>query len=249
MEKSGLKILFVILMFSLSALAQKRRDIINQLSTYNALYNGIFDGTISFAKLSKSGDFGLGTFNAIDGEMIMLDHIIYQVPADGKVIVIKNKKITSPFAMLTWFDTDKSVVLNSGQTFNDLKKEANSLLPGQNMTYAIRIDGIFQKMKTRSIPKQNKPYPTLTELVKTQPVFEFENIEGTVIGFWTPEFLAGTGLPGFHLHFLTKDRSRGGHILDFMLKEATLKIDDSPYFHLIIPRNEEFQKAEMGMKN
>jgi len=245
----NLKILIYIFICSTSAFAQNKRDIINQLSTYSALYNGIFDGTVTCVELSKSGDFGLGTFHGIDGEMIVLDGVIYQVPADGKVVIIKNKQLTSPFFMLTWFDADKSVLLNSGQTFTDLKKMADTLLPSQNMMYAIRIDGVFQKMKTRSIPKQNKPYPTLTELIKTQPVFEFENIEGTIIGFWTPDFLAGTGLPGFHLHFLTKDRTRGGHILDFTIKEATIKMDDSPYFHLIIPQNEEFQKAKMGTKN
>jgi acetolactate decarboxylase len=225
---------------------QLNRDRLVQFSTYDALYQGVFEGTVKYKDFVQYGDFGIGTFDGLDGEMIMLDNIIYQIPASGKVKQISDLSVTTPFLMLTFFDIDKELKLAENLKYADLQAKGDSMLPSKNVMYAIRIDGIFKKMKTRSVPKQSRPYPKLAEIVKTQPVFEFENIEGTLVGYWTPQFLKGTGFPGFHLHFISKDRKSGGHVLDFTVSEAILKLDKTNDFELIIPDNEDFYKANFG---
>lgn len=114
----------------------------------------------------------------------------------------------------------------------------------KNLFYAIRIEGEFEYVKTRSVPKQSKPYKKLTEVVNTQPTFEMKAVKGTIIGFCCPYYVKGINVPGCHLHFLTADRTHGGHVLDFIIKNASLNIDVTPGFYLSLPTSSEFSKAD-----
>src|SRR5438132_1663193 len=49
-----------------------------QISTSTALVEGVYSGSILSSALLEHGDFGVGTFEGLDGEMVILDGEIYQ---------------------------------------------------------------------------------------------------------------------------------------------------------------------------
>jgi acetolactate decarboxylase len=224
-----------------SARATERHTLF-QTSTINALLEGVYDGDMPVATLRQHGDFGLGTLNGLDGEMVQVDGQFFQVRSDGKVRSVPDEARV-PFADTTFFDADRTVTVEKPLSFKAMATYVDTLLPSRNIFYAIRIEGTFRYVKTRSVPRQAKPYPRLTEVIKTQPTFEFYNQRGVMVGFWTPSYAASLNVPGYHFHFLTADRTRGGHVLDCTLGQVKISIDDTPRFSLILPRTREFRAA------
>ncbi|WP_406659669.1 acetolactate decarboxylase [Methanolobus sp. ZRKC3] len=220
------------------------RDLLFQTSTIDALLEGVYDGDITFEEMKEHGDFGIGTFNGLDGEMIAIDGDVYQIRADGIAYTVNDSMMT-PFAAVTYFDVDEDIVINESMSQQQLEEYLVSLMPSKNIIYAFRIDGTFDHMKTRSVPKQNKPYPRLVEVAKNQPTFEFNDTEGTVIGFWLPEYIDGINVPGYHFHFITEDRTAGGHVLEFDLRNANVQIDQTYDFMLELPRNDDFSSVDL----
>jgi acetolactate decarboxylase len=221
------------------------RETLMQVSTIDALMNGVYDGVMTTGELKKYGDFGIGTFEALDGEMLVLDGVVYQVKADGVAYVVDNSGET-PFAAVTWFDSDYSGELAAGMNYAELQTYLDSILPTENIFYAFRISGTFSYMKTRSVPAQQKPYPPLVEVTQHQPVFEFGSVEGTIVGFRCPSFVDGVNVPGYHLHFLTADKQAGGHILDFTITQAEVSIDYTSEFKMILPgEDSDFYKLNL----
>jgi len=213
------------------------RDTVMQTSTIDALLAGVYDGHMSCSQLLEYGGFGLGTFDRLEGEMIVKDGIVYQIKADGKVYT-PGPDIKTPFACVCRFSPDKSSSLDRGMNYKDLEELVNRLVPNQNIFCAVMIRGEFTKMKTRSVPAQKKPYPPLAEVVKHQPIFYMENISGTIIGFRCPPFVKGINIAGYHLHFISDDRKQGGHILSFELKHGKCEIDLCNKFLMILPEGE-----------
>lgn len=219
-------------------------DTLTQISTIDALMTGVYEGETTLGQLKEKGDFGLGTFNALDGEMVLLDGVFYQVKSTGDVLK-PALSVRTPFAAVTFFEADKSFPLKRGLAFREFTALADGFLPTSNIFYAFKVTGTFRTMKTRSVPAQAKPYRPLSEVVKTQPVFEFSNVRGTIIGFKCPSFVKGVNVPGYHLHFLSADLKKGGHILDFIVDSAIVEIDDTREFYLILPRDSAFDKANL----
>jgi acetolactate decarboxylase len=114
------------------------------------------------------------------------------------------------------------------------------------MLYAIRIDGTFPAMKVRSVPRQEKPYPRLVDAVAHQRIFEYEQVSGTVVGFFTPAFMDGLNVPGYHLHFISDDRRLGGHVLDYTLGNGTIALDDTPELRMVLPTHGAFYAANLS---
>ncbi|MBN2239579.1 MAG: acetolactate decarboxylase [Dehalococcoidales bacterium] len=211
-----------------------QRETVTQVSTIDALLNGIYDGVMDFGTLKQYGDFGIGTFDSLDGEMLGFDGNFYQVKADGIAYGVTDSMET-PFAAVTYFDTDSEHSLPEGIDYETLQDYLDGLLPTENIFYAMKIEGTFSYMKTRSVPGQEKPYPPLSEVTENQPVFEFHDAEGTIVGFRCPAYVAGVNVPGYHLHFLTGAKDAGGHILDFTVKNAAAYIDYTSEFLMILP--------------
>jgi len=181
-------------------------------SPVNALVEGLYEQNISFAEVKKHGDFGLGTFNDLDGEMMMLDGHIYQITAQGEVNEIEEDALT-PFSCVSFFEAMSTDTLAGETCYDDFLKWLNTLLPSTNIFYAVRIEGKFAKVRTRSVPKQDN-YRPFVDVAKDQAVFDFEEIEGTLAGFYTPQFISSLNVPGWHLHFLSSDLKHGGHLLE-----------------------------------
>ncbi|MCJ7811990.1 acetolactate decarboxylase [bacterium] len=221
-----------------------QNDILTQISTIDALLNGIYEGETTIQALGERGDFGIGTFNGLDGEMVVLDGHFYQVTSNGTVH-IPSPEIKTPFAAVTFFETDKKQQLGTGIDFQIFQREMDDLIPTQNIFYAIMIKGIFKTIQTRSVPKQVEPYPLLSDIVNSQPVFDFENVEGIIVGFRCPPYISSIAVPGYHLHFLTNDRKSGGHVLDFTVDEAVLEIDETHQFFMFLPESQDFYNLDL----
>ncbi len=217
-----------------SSYSLPREETLFQVSSLSALLNGNYDGWTTFADLKKHGDFGIGTFNALDGEMVQVDGQIYQVRSDGKVYPVTDTALT-PFAVTTYFYPRLTrVIAVVLPDLPALEKAIDALrLPG--LPCAVKITGSFDYLKTRSVPAQSKPYPRLVEVVKTQPTFEFTNVTGVMVGFWLPRDFVGLNVTGYHLHFLTADRTGGGHLLEAKPRQITVELEPLRQFQLILP--------------
>ena len=216
-----------------------------QNSTINALLEGVYDGSMTYGELRQHGDFGLGTFNALDGEMIAVDGDFHQIKADGVAYPVSDDQRT-PFATVLFFRPTLRRPLTGPLNYGQFQALVDGLMEGPNLFYAVRLDGRFASVTTRSVPRQAKPYPPLAEVAKTQPVFHLQEVIGTLAGFRFPDFARGLNVPGFHLHFLTEDRRAGGHVLDLVLTGGELAIDASARFHLELPTDPSFLHADLG---
>lgn len=227
-----------------TAIAHAEDDTIFQTSTLDALMEGVYDGNFTYGDLKKHGDFGLGTLNDLDGEMIGLDGMFYQVKSDGKVSVVPDDAKT-PFAAVTFFEPDRSLTLAKTLDCNELERYIETLFPSKNIFYAVKIEGSFDHVKTRSVPRQKKPFPPLTEVVKHQSYFEFNDIKGTMGGFWFPAYMKDINAAGFHFHFITDDRQAGGHVLDCTASKVKIEIDYSRDLDLSLPETSGFYNADL----
>jgi acetolactate decarboxylase len=220
-------------------------DVLFQVSTIDALMQGVFDGIYSFDDLKSHGDFGIGTFDSLDGEMVALDGDYYQVKADGIAYPVQGN-MTTPFSTVTYFEADQTIAVQNASNYTMLSSQISDELPSINSFYALRIDGTFPYVKTRSVPAQEKPYPLLANATKNQSVFEFTNVTGTVVGVWAPEFSKGLNVPGYHLHFITADRKAGGHILDLKVDRADVMVDITPGFAMQLPTTGDFYNVDLS---
>jgi acetolactate decarboxylase len=208
-------------------------ETLTQVSTINSLMAANYDGCFSFKDIEKFGDFGLGTFHSLDGEMVALDGEYYQVRIDGTVHKVKGD-MTTPFVAITYFDTDEKFKTD-GIDFKELKSTLDGKIK-KDLFYAIRVDGIFDYVKTRSVTDK-KPYHSLVEVVKNQAIFEAKDIRGTLVGIYCPEFVKGINVPGYHFHFLSEDKKFGGHVLNVRIKKAETKLDETTSFQMLLPEN------------
>jgi acetolactate decarboxylase len=221
-------------------------EILYQVSTIDALMQGVYDGVQPVGELKKHGNFGIGTFEGLDGEMIVLDGKVYQAKADGRIYPVADSA-TTPFATVTYFERDITATTDRSMNFSVFSTEMGSRLPSQNMIYAVRMHGTFPWMKVRAIPAQQKPYPSLTDAAKNQSVYTYENTTGTVVGFYTPVFFKGLNVAGYHLHFISDDRLTGGHILDFTVpSNATVEYDITPAFAMPLPTSGAFTGVDLS---
>jgi acetolactate decarboxylase len=225
--------------------AQDDTETVYQVSTIDALLAGVYEGSSTIAEVKTHGDLGLGTLDALDGEMIVVDGTVYQVKDDGSVFIVPDT-MTTPFVVVTWFSPDITGEIAGPMNLTGLEEELDGMFHSQNLFYAIRIDGSFSSVTARSVPAQQKPYPPLVEVVKNQSVFEYTGMQGTIVGFWSPAYVGGINVPGYHLHVISDDRTRGGHLLDCSIEHAVVQIDTTPNFFLNLPPEGDFHIADLG---
>ena len=202
-----------------------------QVSTIEALLHGAYDGDVSIAELSKRGDVGLGTFNALDGELVLLDGVVYRAACDGSARPAEATR-RSPFAVVTPFQPDVELRVEEAQ--DDATLLALLAPPSPTCT-AVRIDGRFEHVRLRSVPAQHRPYPPLEDVLADQRVFDEYDLTGTVVGFSFPEHNGQLNLPGRHLHFLSADRTRGGHVLSCRLAQGVIRLDHEAEIEVELP--------------
>jgi len=220
------------------------QDTAYQVSLIDALLTGLYDGTVPLGELKKHGDLGIGTFDKLDGEMLVLDGTVYKMRYNGQAITMPDSE-TTPFAVVTFFNTDQKTSLADIGSYNLLQEKLQGLIINPNLFYAIRIDGEFDYVKARSVPPQEKPYPPLSRVTEKQSTFEYTKVKGTIAGFWCPKYIDGINVPGFHLHFITGDRTSGGHLLECRLTRGTALVDLTPELHLNLPTTSDFAGIDL----
>lgn len=209
----------------------------------NAIVEGIYEEKIPFSEIKLHGDFGLGTFDQLDGEMVMVDGRIFQIPADGRVQEVGEEAHT-PFSCVTFFRPSLHATIDSSTSYEEFLVTLERLLPSPNIFYAIRVEGLFDYVKTRSVPK-TECYIPLVEVAAHQPVFEFEDITGTLVGFYTPDFMAAVSVPGMHLHFLSDDLSHGGHLLNCRPRRVSIALQPLLTLELALPATEQYLQTDL----
>jgi len=222
----------------------KDKDVLFQTSMINVLSEGVYDRDVTFKDLKRHGDFGIGTFNGLDGEMVAVASEFYQIKADGKAYPVEDS-MKSPFAVVTFLEPDKAVSLDKVLDYEQLKQYLDSMLPTRNIFYAIRVEGAFSYIKARSVPAQSTPYPPLAEALKGQTTFELHDVTGTLVGFWCPPYVEGINVPGYHFHFITSDRQNGVHLLDCEIKSGKIEIDHTSEFFMMLLRGEKFYELNL----
>lgn len=208
-----------------------QKDQIFQASTIVELMRGNYDGIITLKKLKHFGNFGIGTLNALDGELILVAGKAYQAKAGGRLNPAKNY-FKSPFAMVTKFKPQQTLILPGRMDLKQLTQYLDGKIDTQNILTAIKIDGLFSSIKFRIVPMQQPPYKNLAEVLKDQQEFQSQNLEGSLIGFYIPRYMAGINTPGYHFHFVSKDKKIGGHVLDIFIQEGQVALSAKSKFYL-----------------
>jgi acetolactate decarboxylase len=214
-----------------------------QVSTSGALVQGIYERAVSSTFLLNYGDFGIGTFDNLDGEMVVLDGVIYQVRSDGIVNKIVDDTGT-PFAVVAKFAADQDQTIASASSFEDLRATCDRYRDSDNLFYAFRIDGHFDHIHTRAMKATLKGLP-LAKAAAIQPEFDFRDIRGTLVGIWAPQFASALNVVGYHFHFLSEDRTKGGHLLECSGTNLRVRVEKLNDFHLSLPESEEFLRADL----
>jgi acetolactate decarboxylase len=212
------------------------RETVFQVAAFKPFAQGEYTGITTYSELAKHGDFGLGTFVGLDGEMVAVDGVFYQIPIDGTPRKVASTEET-PFALVTFFEADQTLQVAGAMNYSQLTAYIDQNISHENAMYAIKIHGVYDYAKTRSVPKQTEPYPTLAEVIDNQVIFPLNNVTGTTAGFRLPSYMDEINVAGYHLHFITDDETAGGHLLDCIVRDATIEIDYTYEYELALPES------------
>ncbi len=210
----------------------------------NAILEGFYETNTTMSDLKQRGDFGIGTFNDLDGELVLLDGVVYQLNAQGDARIVADDQKT-PFACVCPFDPISTESFEGDYPYKEFNTLISSLLPSPNMVYAIRICGQFKHVRTRSV-QRTANYTPLVEATAVQAESEFHDIDGTLVGFYTPDFIPSVNVPGLHFHFISDDMSRGGHLLECHFLKGTIAIQFYTRLDLNLPLTLDYLSAEFN---
>ncbi len=213
-----------------------------QVSTAGALVEGVSQGAISVGTVREHGDFGLGTFEDLDGEMVILDGKVYRVASDGSVNEVDDSALT-PFAVATRFEAAPAVTITASN-MAALTAAIDGLRESSNVFFAVRVDGVFDQMRVRVVCR-TAPGVRLVEATSNQVELDLGPISGTLVGFWSPPYASGLEVAGYHFHFLTDDRAVGGHVLDCGGRDLQAQIQLEGSVHVALPDNRAFLTADL----
>ena len=215
-----------------------------QVSTAGALVEGVYQGAVTVGLVREHGDFGLGTFENLDGEMVVLDGAVYRVTSDGVVHSVDDDALT-PFAIVTRLSNANPVVLESVGELAALASSLDALRTSSNVFFAVRVDGEFDRVHVRAACR-TAPGVRLVDATADQAEFELESVAGTVVGFWSPPYASGFEVAGYHLHFLTDDRMAGGHVLELAGTGLAARLQEEGDVHLALPDTTAFRNADLA---
>ena len=218
-----------------------------QASLLQALALGEYDGFITIGELKKNGNIGIGTFDGLDGEMIMLDGIVYKASADGTVSVMSDDAKT-PFANVTFAADDLSKTV-SAASMKEMSDELDKIVAskGINSVYFIRLSGLFNSIRVRSVPKQKRPYRKLAEALSLEQVeWTLKDISGTIVGLYCPSYMSAVNNHGWHLHFISDDRKKGGHVLDLSVNDGKCVFTKADSLKIVLHDNGSFHSLDLS---
>lgn len=211
-----------------------------QYNIWWGFVNKVFDGDLPVSELKKRGDIGLGSYTQLDGELIMLDGIPYRVREDGKVTVANDNDLIV-YVDAAFFEPEFSFKIGEVSGYDALREIINSKLPTLNQFYTFKVKGKFNYMQCGGLNKQEKPYNKgLDVLIPSRPVFEKTNVEGTLVGFYCPDFIGNINVAGYHFHFISDNKQFGGHAMSFEIDEVNVEVDPLLEYHFALPGSDDF---------
>jgi acetolactate decarboxylase len=228
---------------ALAATFELDRHTLFQVSTSNALVQGVFRGAVTVADLKRNGDFGLGTFEDLDGELVMIDGDCFRASGGG-VVNAAPDEASVPFAVVTRFHRDTSTTTAAG-SLADLTASLDRVRPSENLFVGIRVDGRFDRLSLRAACAA-APGEDLLEATAHQSEFNLTDEVGTLVGFWAPLYARAVNVPGYHFHFISEDRALGGHVLGMDAGPLQVGIHVESELHVAIPETEEFLAADLS---
>ena len=232
-----------IVMSSLADTLEIDHSTLFQVSTSTALVEGVYGGVVTIAELKQHGSFGLGTFDGLDGEMLALDGHFYQVLGDGTVREARDDARV-PFAVVTEFRAEREFIIDRVESFDELTAQLDSRRNTGNLFFAARIDGHFAHVRTRALCKTVSGV-SLVDATAHQPEFALTDVSGTAVGFWTPLYARTINVAGWHFHFVTDDRTGGGHVLDCQGVQLRAQMQDLADVRIAMPETAAFLQADL----
>ncbi|MCQ2079203.1 MAG: acetolactate decarboxylase [archaeon] len=223
------------------------RDVMTQVSILQGLMVGDYYGSMTVGELLRHGDIGLGTFDALDGEMIVLNGVCYQATGDGSVRVA-DKGTTVPFACVTHLDREFLFDLESVTSMEDLKTRMDAQIAkhSSNYMYVATLKVTFDTLQVRSELSQNEPYKPLTEVLEhDERRFDHSDVTGTVVAVYCPAYMSTVNSAGWHFHFLSDDLKVGGHVLQLSFQKASVVLDRTESLDIRLPDGEFFRNADL----
>lgn len=209
-----------------------------QVATLQSLMTGYTRAVITVDELLKHGDTGLGTFEDVNGEMIVAGGHCYKALDDGSVTEAPGDEGV-PFSSVAFLKGGRKFDVEDINDIDQLKDELTVKIEewfGLNSMHIVRIDGSFIEVSARSESPLRTQHISLKSILSgTQKEFHFQNLGGTLIGIYYPDYMNGINAPGWHLHFLSSDRTLGGHVFDLVLKRGTVVMDKLPEIEIQLP--------------
>jgi acetolactate decarboxylase len=214
-----------------------------QVSTAGALVEGVYQGAVTVGMVREHGDFGLGTFEDLDGEMVVLDGHVFRVSSSGEVHEVADDA-TTPFAVVTRFGDPAPATVDAVDDLGALTVAVDAMRDSANVFFAVRVDAHFDAVRVRAACRTAPGVP-LAVATEQQAEFELEGIDGTMVGFWSPPYASGVEIAGYHLHFLSDDRAAGGHVLDCRGRNLQVRLQEESDVHLALPDTAAFRGADL----
>ena len=223
------------------------RDTFFQVSLLQGLTFGDYYGSVSVKELKRRGDTGLGTFDGLDGEMIMLDGSVYKAKGDGTVELADDSE-TIPFCGITFLDEDAAWSVENVESFDELLGILNQKVQenGANRFYAATVTGRFSEMNVRSEYAQEEPYKPLAKVLETdQTFYDYSDVDGAIVAMYCPPYMSDLNASGWHLHFISDDKTKGGHVLGLQIEKADISLDITDSFEMKLPDDDMFSGFDL----
>ena len=208
-----------------------------QVSLFSMLLSGRYGGVVSVAEVKKMGGMAIATMDRLDGEMQMIDGVVYQACADGR-IQLPGDDATIPFGTVTDFHAERTIRLADLPSYERFEEHLAECCPQENVPLAIHFTGDFRRMKVRAVGRQERDGVGLAEAAKNEAVFELADCSGDLVGFRLPGYVSGVNAPGWHLHFMDAGRRHGGHVVNFSLLSGVLRLCHADDFQIRLPAPE-----------
>jgi acetolactate decarboxylase len=214
-----------------------------QVSTLQALALGYTRSVVRTDELLSHGNTGLGTFEDVNGEMIVVDRHCYQAAEEGSITEMP-PDIGVPFASVANLQGDRVFTLSEIPDIEHLKMELNLKIEedfGLNSMHIAKIEGDFERVDARSESAYRSHHVELKDILgKTQKSFCFEQIRGTMVCIYYPDYMDGINAPGWHLHFISEDRKWGGHVFDLQMRRGEVFLDKISRIEIQLPSEPAF---------
>ncbi len=238
----------LLILFGGLACAAGQNATMLQVSTYGALSQGVYNGDYSYMQLAQQGDFGLGTFNGLGGEMIAVNGYYYHGDVKGDAELV-NPAMYAPFADVVHFQPTIHFKIDKSANYEDLQKAMLKYMPNKNIPYAIEVQGTFESTKLRGLKSYKPPYPNFSKVEQEQNEFTLKGTSGIAFGFWFPSYFSGVAPNGFHFHYINEQRKKAGHVLSLQPKQVEVSMEPIRYFDLYLPNTKTFSKADLTPAN